>query len=238
MKPINYRNLSNLVYFKTTKTVQILSHSSTAKWPNIISLCVKSFTIRFHEVHCTLTNKSMNTENLKAIISLESKHLQTPCTQLFRDQNLRERLRTFFFVVAAGKWFITWNALTWNKKTTLNKISGSFSVSEKQFWIWFICASISNIRSYHHGIPEKLCSSRINKTTLPNIYPRTERVWFNWEYLCSLSSFIHSNKFLAKTLFNRQPTVFDGNKLRQFTTFCFIWDKKYQFSLLNASIFL
>lgn len=66
-----------------------------------ISLCVKSFTIRCHEVHCTLTNKSMNTENLKAIISLESKHLQTPCTQLFRDQNLRERLRTF--VVAAGK---------------------------------------------------------------------------------------------------------------------------------------
>lgn len=177
LKPINYRNLSNLVYFKTTKTVQILSHSSTAKWPNIISLCVKSFTIRCHEVHCTLTNKSMNTENLKAIISLESKHLQTPCTQLFRDQNLRERLRTF--VVAAGKWFITWNALTWNKKTTRYKISGSFSVSEKQFWIWFTCASISNIRSYHHGIPEKLCSSRINKTTLPNIYPRTERVWFN-----------------------------------------------------------
>ena len=131
LKPINYRNLSNLVYFKTTKTVQILSHPSTAKWPNIISLCVKSFTIRCHEVHCTLTNKSMNAENLKAIISLESKHLQTPCTQLFRDQNLRERLRTF--VVAAGKWFITWNALTWNKKTTRNKISGSFSVWEKQF---------------------------------------------------------------------------------------------------------
>lgn len=71
---------------------------------------------------------------------------------------------------------------------------------------------------------------RLKAFTL-NIYPWTERVRFNWEELCSFSSFIRKRKF-GKDSFNKHHTVSD-TKIKTVMP----WSEWYKNSWLSSTIF-